>query len=59
MLTTEQGAVTSVYCATSPAVAADTGLFYDSCAAREPSPVATQELAELLWKNSAEWTGLG
>jgi retinol dehydrogenase-12 len=59
MLTTEQGAVTSVYCATSPAVAADTGLFYDNCAAREPSPVATQELAELLWKNSAEWTGLG
>ncbi len=32
MLTTEQGAVTSVYCATSPAVAADSGLFYDKCA---------------------------
>ena len=37
MLTTEQGAVTSVYCATSPAVAADSGLFYDKCAVREPS----------------------
>jgi len=26
---------------------------------REPSRVATPELAELLWKYSAEWTGLG
>ena len=34
MLTTEQGAVTSLYCATSPAVAADGGLYYDKCAAR-------------------------
>jgi retinol dehydrogenase-12 len=59
MLTTEQGAVTSVHCATSPAVAADNGLFYDKCAAREPSRVATRELAELLWKHSADWTGLG
>jgi retinol dehydrogenase-12 len=59
MLTIEQGAVTSVYCATSPEVAADSGLFYDNCAARPASPVATPELAELLWKHSAEWTGLG
>jgi retinol dehydrogenase-12 len=59
MLTIEQGAVTSVYCATSPAVAADSGLFYDKCAAKAASPVATPELAELLWKHSAEWTGLG
>jgi NAD(P)-dependent dehydrogenase (short-subunit alcohol dehydrogenase family) len=59
MLTTEQGAVTSVYCATSPAVAADSGLYYDKCAVREPSPVATRELAGKLWQHSAEWTGLG
>ena len=59
MLTIEQGAVTSVYCATSPAVASDSGLFYDKCAVREPSRVATPELAELLWKYSAEWTGIG
>ena len=58
MLTIEQGAVTSVHCATSPAVAADNGLFYDKCAVRAPSHVATPELAELLWKRSAEWTGL-
>jgi len=59
MLTTEQGAVTSVYCATSPAVAGDSGLFYDKCAARPPSGAATPELAGRLWKHSAEWTGLG
>jgi len=59
MLTTEQGAVTSVYCATSPAVAGDSGLYYDKCAVRAPSAVATPELAELLWKYSGEWTGLG
>jgi retinol dehydrogenase 12 len=58
MLTTEQGAVTSVYCATSPAVAGDSGLYYDKCAVRPPSAAATPELAELLWKHSAEWTGL-
>jgi retinol dehydrogenase-12 len=57
MLTVEQGAVTSVYCATSAEVAARNGLFYDKCAARTASPVATPELAELLWKHSAEWTG--
>jgi retinol dehydrogenase 12 len=59
MLTTEQGAVTSVYCATSSAVAGDSGLYYDKCAPRPPSAAATPELAELLWKYSAEWTGLG
>jgi retinol dehydrogenase-12 len=59
MLTVEEGAVTSVYCATSPAVAAESGLFYDKSAPRTPSRVATPELAEPLWKYSSEWTGLG
>jgi len=59
MLTIEQGAVTSVYCATSPDVGGDSGLFYDKCAVRPASPVATPELAGLLWRHSAEWTGLG
>lgn len=59
MLSTGQGAVTSVYCATSPEAASESGLYYDKCRVREPSPVATPELAESLWKYSAEWTGLG
>jgi NAD(P)-dependent dehydrogenase (short-subunit alcohol dehydrogenase family) len=58
MLTVEQGSVTSVYCATSPDVAGQTGLFYDKCAIREPSPVATPELAAELWQRSTEWTGV-
>jgi retinol dehydrogenase 12 len=59
MLTIEEGALTSVYCATSAEVAGDSGLFYDKCAVRPASPVATPGLAELLWKQSADWTGLG
>ena len=59
MLTTEQGAVTSLYCATSPAVAASGGRYYDKCAVQEPNPAATPELAELLWQRSAAWTGVG
>ncbi|HEX6448385.1 MAG TPA: SDR family oxidoreductase [Trebonia sp.] len=58
MLTTEQGAKTSVYCATSPAAAGESGLYYDDCQVREPSSVATPELAELLWKHSSQWTGM-
>jgi retinol dehydrogenase-12 len=59
MLTTERGAVTSLYCATSPAVATESGRYYNKCAAAEPNRVATPELAELLWNRSAGWTGLG
>jgi retinol dehydrogenase 12 len=59
MLTVEEGAVTSVYCATSAEAADQSGQYYDKCAVRAPSRVVTRELAELLWKHSAEWTGLG
>ena len=59
MITTEEGARTSVYCATSAEVATQTGLFYDKCQVKPASRVATPELAEQLWKHSAEWAGLG
>jgi len=59
LLTVEQGAATSVYCATSAEVAGMSGLFYEESAVAAASPVATPELAEELWKRSAEWTGLG
>jgi retinol dehydrogenase 12 len=55
MASTEEGARTPVYCATSPDVAAATGRFYDSSREREPSPVATAELAGLLWEHSEAW----
>ncbi len=56
MLSVTQGAQTSLYCATSPDVAEDSGKFYEKCAERAPSPVATPELARALWERSEEWT---
>lgn len=56
MLTTEQGARTSVYCATSPDLAGVSGRYYDNCAERQPSQVATRALGEQLWQRSQEWT---
>ena len=56
MLTVDQGARTSLYCATSAAVASDSGLFYDKCAVRAASPVATPELGRALWERSEAWT---
>ena len=56
MLTVAQGAQTSLYCATSPELASVSGRYYDNCAEREPSPVATAELAGQLWEHSAAWT---
>lgn len=57
MLTTEQGAATSLYCATSADLAAHSGRFYDDCREREPSRVATPELGKILWERSEAWTG--
>jgi NAD(P)-dependent dehydrogenase (short-subunit alcohol dehydrogenase family) len=56
MLTVTQGAATSLYCATSPDVAQDSGRFYDRCAERAASPVATPELGLELWHRSEAWT---
>ena len=56
MLSVDQGAATSLYCATSAEVASDSGLFYDNCALRPASEVATPELGGELWKRSEEWT---
>jgi NAD(P)-dependent dehydrogenase (short-subunit alcohol dehydrogenase family) len=55
MLSPEQGARTSLYCATAPEVAGDSGLFYSGCAPRAPSKLVTGELAATLWKRSEEW----
>src|SRR5215469_9559588 len=55
MLSVHEGAQTSIHCATSPAVAQDSGLYYASSRAVAPSAVATQELAERLWQQSEAW----
>lgn len=57
MATTEDGAKTTLYCATAPELAAETGQYYDSCAARKPSRYARDpELAAELWRRSEAWT---
>jgi retinol dehydrogenase-12 len=56
MLSVTEGAQTSLYCATSPDVASDSGKFYEKCAEKTPSRVATPELGRVLWERSEEWT---
>ncbi len=55
MLSVEQGATTSLYCATAPELVRSSGRYYDSCAEREPSRVATPELGCALWDHSEAW----
>jgi NAD(P)-dependent dehydrogenase (short-subunit alcohol dehydrogenase family) len=57
MRSTEQGAQTSIYCATSPEVARESGHYYQDCRRRQPSGAATPELAGELWERSVEWVG--
>jgi NAD(P)-dependent dehydrogenase (short-subunit alcohol dehydrogenase family) len=57
MLTTEEGAQTSLYCATSPEAEQQSGLYYDECRVKEPSALARDAaLAEKLWRESEAWT---
>jgi retinol dehydrogenase 12 len=60
MITPEQGAAASLRCATDPALAGQTGRYYDvGGVEREPNRLADDvELARTLWTRSAEWTGL-
>jgi retinol dehydrogenase-12 len=59
MLTNEQGAATTLHCATSDAAANETGLYYDKSRPRTPSKLAEDAaLADRLWVESAKWVGL-
>jgi retinol dehydrogenase 12 len=55
MLSADDGARTTLYCATSLDVADQTGDYYDSCERTEPSKLVTPELAVELWQRSADW----
>ena len=56
MISTEQGAATTLHCATSPAAAQESGLYYDSCRVKAPSKFAQDTtLAAELWKRSEQW----
>jgi retinol dehydrogenase 12 len=56
MLSEEQGALTTLYCATSPEVAAQTGLYYENCRVAQPGERALDRgLAEDLWRRTEAW----
>lgn len=56
MLSEEQGAATSLHCATSAEAGRETGLYYDKCRPIEPGPLAKDAaLARALWERSEEW----
>jgi NAD(P)-dependent dehydrogenase (short-subunit alcohol dehydrogenase family) len=56
MKSTEEGALTSIHCAASPALAAETGRYYTDSKEKRPSRLADDaDLAAELMKRSAEW----
>jgi len=56
MISPEEGAKTTLHCATSSAVADETGRYYDRCQPRIPSAMARDPvLADALWQRSLEW----
>jgi retinol dehydrogenase 12 len=58
MITVEEGALTTLYCATSPAVDSESGLYYDKCKVRTPSVLGQDvALAAELWRRSLDWVG--
>jgi NAD(P)-dependent dehydrogenase (short-subunit alcohol dehydrogenase family) len=55
LISNEQGALTSLHCATSPDVAGDDGLYYAKCREKAPSKLSLDEdLAKKLWDVSEE-----
>lgn len=56
MLTNEEGARTQLWCATSPDVAEQDGLYYDKCKEKTPAKLADDAaLAKTLWEKSEAW----
>jgi len=55
-ISNEAGALTTLHCATSSAVAGDTGLYYSRCQPTAPSPAGQDPaLAAELWRRSEGW----
>ena len=56
MLSPEQGAKTTLYCATAPHLSTETGMYYEDCKVTASSSVAQNiALAEQLWMQSLKW----
>jgi len=59
MITNEEGARTSLYCATSAEVAGHSGRYYDALREKKAARLARDDaLGEELWRQSAQWVGL-
>jgi retinol dehydrogenase-12 len=59
MLTNEEGARTTLHCATSEEVRNKSGAYFDHSKEKKPSAMALDEtLSRELWEKSAEWVGL-
>ena len=57
MMTPVEGAETTLHCATSAALATETGLYYDRCKPRTPSALGQDAaLAAELWRRSEKFT---
>jgi NAD(P)-dependent dehydrogenase (short-subunit alcohol dehydrogenase family) len=59
MDTPEHGARTSLYCATAPELAAESGQYYDDCRRTPAAAAATAALGAELWRRSSDWTAGG
>jgi retinol dehydrogenase-12 len=57
MITNEEGAQTSIYCASSPDCADDTGLYYDKSKLKTTASHATSAAAQECWEKSMEYIG--
>ncbi len=56
MITVEEGALTTLHCATSAEAGKETGLYYDKCKVKTPSALAQDgALARELWQRSEAW----
>lgn len=59
MISNEEGAKTTLYCATSPEVAEHNGRYYDECREKTPSLAAqNRELGDELWQKSERFVAV-
>lgn len=56
MINTDDGALTTLHCATAPGLETKSGAYFDSCKEKTPSrPARDEALAEMLWERSEAW----
>jgi retinol dehydrogenase 12 len=60
MISEEQGAATTLHCATSTEAGQESGLYYEKCRVAEPAPLGRDAaLAGKLWEQSERWLVAG